>query len=159
MHFTPFQLSLSALILASSIQASTPYYPRKPRNDVLDCLTSHNVTFSVDGSADWTALQTPFNLRLSYNPAVITTPETPEQVSASVTCAAAAYLKVQAKGGGHSYASYSSGGQNGSLIVDMEKFDEINVDQCKSSSSPLLDDNFVDNLKLRLSPKSVRDNV
>jgi FAD/FMN-containing dehydrogenase len=46
-----------------------------------------------------------------------------------VTCAAAAGLKVQPKSGGHSYASYSSGGQNGSLIVDLEKFGEITVDQ------------------------------
>lgn len=138
MHLSTFQLSLSALILASVAQASSPYSPRKTRNDVLDCLTSHNVTFSIDGSPDWTALQTPFNLRLSYDPAVITIPETPQQVSDSVTCAAAAYLKVQAKGGGHSYASYSSGGQNGSLIIEMEKFDEITVDQSESAN-PLLD--------------------
>jgi FAD/FMN-containing dehydrogenase len=60
---------------------------------------------------------------------VITIPENEEQVGQSVTCAAAAGLKVQPKSGGHSYASYSSGGQNGSLIVDLEKFGEITVDQ------------------------------
>ena len=99
------------------------------RGDVLECLTARNVTFAVKTSENWTALSRPYNLRLVYDPAVITIPATPDQVSSSVTCAAAAGLKVQAKGGGHSYASYSSGGQNGSLIVDMEKFSDIEVDQ------------------------------
>ena len=38
---------------------------------------------------------------------------------------------MQPKGGGHSYASYSSGGRDGSLIVDMENFDLVEVDRCK----------------------------
>lgn len=45
-----------------------------------------------------------------------------------MTCAAASGLKVQAKSGGHSYASFSSGGKNGSLIVDLRAFNTIEVD-------------------------------
>ncbi|KAH6724426.1 hypothetical protein BKA61DRAFT_588438 [Leptodontidium sp. MPI-SDFR-AT-0119] len=87
------------------------------------------VPFVVKTSSNWTNHAKPFNLRLVYQPAVITIPETPEQVSSSVICAAAASLKVQAKGGGHSYASHSSGGQDGSLIVDIEKFAAVKVNQ------------------------------
>ena len=62
---------------------------------------------------------------------MITIPQTAQDVSASVTCAVKARLKVQPKGGGHSYASYSSGGRDGSLIVDMENYDLVEVDRCK----------------------------
>ncbi|KUJ21674.1 glucooligosaccharide oxidase-like protein [Mollisia scopiformis] len=95
---------------------------------VLDCLDANKVPYVTSSSTDWTAYQIPFNLRLPFEPAVITVPENEAQVSASITCAAAASLKVQAKGGGHSYASFSSGGQNGSLIIEMENFAEITVD-------------------------------
>jgi hypothetical protein len=105
---------------------------------VTDCLTAHGVPYAVKGSADWTSLTTPFNLRLQYQPAVVTIPNTADQVSSSVICAAAAGLKAQAKGGGHSYASFSSGGRDGSMVVDMQKFSEITVDQSKSILSSVL---------------------
>lgn len=100
----------------------------------LACLTAGNVPYATPDSPNWTALSTPFNLRLQYDPAVITIPETQDQVSTSIACAAAAGLKVQPKGGGHSYASYSTGGQNGSLVIEMENFSEITVDQSKFST-------------------------
>jgi len=133
MQLSSAEILLSALLVSTSVEASPSRYDARtePSTNILDCLNSHNVSYAIKSSANWTALSTPFNLRLVYEPAVITIPETPDHVSASVTCAAAAYLKVQAKSGGHSYASYSSGGQNGSLIVDLQKFDGISVDQCK----------------------------
>jgi len=48
-------------------------------------------------------------------------------VSFSIICAAASGLKIQAKSGGHSYASFSSGGKNGSLIIDLRAFNEIEL--------------------------------
>jgi FAD/FMN-containing dehydrogenase len=53
-------------------------------------------------------------------------------VSDAVTCAAAAGLKVQAKSGGHSYASFSTGGKDGSLIVNLQNFNSISVDASMS---------------------------
>jgi hypothetical protein len=129
MHFTTVDVLISAFLFINSVHAS-PLHSRQ--NDVTACLDSHNVTYSIAGSSDWTALITPYNLRLAYVPAVVTIPTTPEDVSWSVQCAAASSLKVQAKGGGHSYASYSSGGQNGSLIIEMENFNSITVNPGKS---------------------------
>lgn len=74
-------------------------------------------------------MTTPFNLRLPYTPTAVTLPVTVDQVGNSVVCAAQAGLKVQPRGGGHSYASYSIGGHNGSVVVDMSGFDDIVVDQ------------------------------
>jgi hypothetical protein len=129
MH-SPLSKIASVIVLSISISGSSA-----ANNTIIDCLTLNNVPYAVKGSANWTALVTPYNLRLKYIPAVITIPETPGQVSKSVTCAAAYNLKVQPKGGGHSYASYSSGGQDGSLIVNMEKFSGIIVNQ--SALKPL----------------------
>ena len=98
---------------------------------VIDCLNSYQVPFEDSTSANWTSLITPYNLRLWWYPAVVTLPFTPQHVSDSVTCAAAAGLKVQAKSGGHSYASYSSGGQNGSVIINLQNFQSITVDNSK----------------------------
>ncbi|KAL2068383.1 hypothetical protein VTL71DRAFT_16481 [Oculimacula yallundae] len=124
MHFSNHHLSLliGSLTLPSAVQAVPSKYVAK-------CLSFHNVPFVISNSPDWTSYTTPHNLRLIYEPAVITIPETARDVSASVVCAKAAGLKVQPKGGGHSYASYSSGGRDGSLIVDLEKFDLVEVNQ------------------------------
>ena len=76
----------------------------------------------------------PYNLRLVYTPAVITIPTTPQEVGYSAICAAEAGLKVQAKSGGHSYASFSSGGEDGSLIVNLQNFNSITVDNSERST-------------------------
>jgi hypothetical protein len=120
----PCALFILRLIHASPLKLQT-------RSTIEDCLTTNNVPYATQNSDNWSALSTPYNLRLVYVPAIITLPETPDHVSASVTCAASAGLKVQAKGGGHSYASYSSGGQDGSLIIEMENFSSIEVDPSK----------------------------
>ncbi|KAG9232107.1 glucooligosaccharide oxidase-like protein [Amylocarpus encephaloides] len=130
---TTMYLSLPLLAFlfnfALDFSNAVPQNPRGPRSSVTSCLTSRQVPYSVKGSVNYSSLSTPFNLRLPYQPAVITIPSTLDQVSYSVTCAAAAGLKVQAKGGGHSYASFSIGGQDGSLIIDMQTFSSITVDQ------------------------------
>lgn len=48
----------------------------------------------------------PYNLDWPFRPAAITYPKTTAQVAAIVRCAVEAKLKVQARGGGHSYANY-----------------------------------------------------
>ncbi len=151
MYFSYFQLLVSSLIITTSVDGATLSITRKPRSDVIDCLTSNNVPYVVKSSSNWTSYAAPFNLRLVYEPAVITIPETPEQVSFSVTCAAAASLKVQAKGGGHSYASYSSGGQDGSLIIEMEKFASVDVDKSKDFESSVDEHSLTG--KVHSSPK------
>lgn len=118
---------VACLVTTSNLAYAAPnfYYPGI---NVVGCLTSFNVPLETSSSANWSALIEPFNLRLPYVPSVVTLPYTPQHVSDSVTCAATAGLKVQAKSGGHSYASYSTGGQNGSLIVDMQNFNDISLD-------------------------------
>ncbi len=105
--------------------------PRSNRASLISCLKKNAVPYYDSTAANWKALITPYNLRLPYTPALVPVPVTEQDVSFSVTCAGAAGFKVQPKGGGHSYASYSSGGQDGSVVVDMEKFDHISVNNSK----------------------------
>jgi hypothetical protein len=64
---------------------------------------------------------------LAYKPAAIILPTTAQQVSDAVVCAGKNNLKVQARSGGHSYASFSTGGKDGSVVIDLQNFQTINV--------------------------------
>ncbi|KAI9749170.1 MAG: hypothetical protein M4579_006975 [Chaenotheca gracillima] len=119
-------LSVVTSMLLGDHEALQALRGRSPA--LIDCLMSKNITISIPTSSDFTQLSKPFNLRLPYVPAAITLPTTYHQVSDSVHCACESGTKVQAKSGGHSYASFSSGGKNDSLIIDLEKFQQISVD-------------------------------
>jgi hypothetical protein len=118
--------------------------------DVFSCLTSYQVPFYTNQSSNWTSLVTPFNLRLIFEPDVIAIPLTTVDVSNSVICASRAGLKVQAKGGGHSYASYSNGGLNGSMTVNLQGLQSVHVDNGKylppKSNAAHIFGDFVSNL-------------
>ena len=75
--------------------------------DTTTCLDDAGVSYDIESSADYSELAEPYNLRLPYKPAVIVLPETDKHVEDAVVCAGKNGLKVQAKSGGHSYASYS----------------------------------------------------
>lgn len=129
-------LLLEILLLTFTVSARPSHFLNGRSEDALQTLTScledNHVNYVTQSSANWTQYSTPFNLRLKYTPNVITIPRSSQGVSNSVKCAAQAGLKVQAKSGGHSYASFSSGGQDGSVIVDLENFNSVKVDPGKS---------------------------
>ncbi|RKF72948.1 Berberine bridge enzyme-like 2 [Golovinomyces cichoracearum] len=118
---------ISCLIIGTSSR-SIASRAENDANTVTSCLNENGVSQINPTSPDWAKLSSSYNLRLQYVPAVITMPKSSTEVSASIRCADKFRLKVQAKGGGHSYASFSSGGQDGSLIISMENFNEISLD-------------------------------
>ncbi|SLM33671.1 glucooligosaccharide oxidase [Lasallia pustulata] len=130
--------SLSTVFLVAIIGVSAAPFPETKDSrghgpshrapTLVDCLTNSSVPISLLSSLNFAQLAEPYNLRLPYTPAVIVLPTTPQHVSDGVKCACSTGVKVQAKSGGHSYASYSSGGKNGSLIVDLESLQNISID-------------------------------
>lgn len=58
----------------------------------------------------------------------ITCRTTQQQVSQAVVCAASAQISVSARSGGHSYAAFGLGGQDGSLVVDLSSLKSITMD-------------------------------
>merc|ERR1711939_445660 len=70
----------------------------------------------------------PFNLRFDTAPSAIAYPTTAQEVAEAVLCASSIGLAVSARSGGHSYAAYGLGGENGSLVIDMSAFDTVSVE-------------------------------
>ena len=125
-----FLLAGLSLVQAFPFSDADALYGLQTRaSSLVNCLYSKNVPISLSSSSNFAQLAEPYNLRLPYTPAAIALPTTPQHVSDAVLCASQAGTKVQAKSGGHSYASYSSGGQDGSLMIDLQSFQNISVDQ------------------------------
>lgn len=100
---------------ASSSQTTPTPTPTPSPNSAAECLQGKNVPYKVASDAAYAQLAQPYNLRLPYKPAVIVLPTTEKHVQDAVVCAGKVGVKVQAKSGGHSYASFSSGGKDGSM--------------------------------------------
>ncbi|KAK3680848.1 hypothetical protein B0T22DRAFT_485748 [Podospora appendiculata] len=67
----------------------------------------------------------PLNLAYLITPAAVIRPRNVTEVAAVVKCAAKNGVKVQAKSGGHSYANYGSGGQDGAISVDLVNLQSV----------------------------------
>ncbi len=66
------------------------------------------------------------NLLYHYHPEAIVYPKDAQQVAHVVQCAAQnGNIAVAARSGGHSFAGYGSGGQDGSIIVDLRKLADV----------------------------------
>lgn len=93
-----------------------------------DCLKAASVPVDAKGSSDWNSDVAPFNTRLQYTPAAIVVPKTIADIQAAVKCAVTNKIKVSPKGGGHSYASFGLGGENGHLMIELDRLSAVTVD-------------------------------
>ena len=134
-----FNTFISLLFLAPAVLSvplnnqSTPDV--KGSSNFQDCLNTGKVPYRTQSSYDFSQYASPYNTRLPWKPAVIVLPTTAQHVSSAVICAGQASLKVQPKSGGHSYASFGLGGQDGSMVIDMEFFQNITVDSATHIAS------------------------
>jgi FAD/FMN-containing dehydrogenase len=92
------------------------------------CLQAAGCPTDDLGSDDWNNDVSPYNPRLSYTPVAIAVPTTTEHVQAAVSCAVKLGIKVSAKSGGHSYTSLGFGGEDGHLIVEMDRMYNVMLD-------------------------------
>ncbi|KAK4128995.1 Glucooligosaccharide oxidase [Parathielavia appendiculata] len=93
-----------------------------------DCLSAAQVPVDAPSSTDWVADVRAFNQRLQYTPAAIAVPTTVEHIRAAVSCAAKVGVKVNPKSGGHSYASFGLGGEDGHLVVQLDRMNNVTLD-------------------------------
>ncbi|KAL1839980.1 hypothetical protein VTJ49DRAFT_943 [Mycothermus thermophilus] len=122
MRFSPSHLLVAALGLGifDAADASCSCW-----NKGLEaCLRTKRIPYKVKCDADWADYSRTPNLRLPFKPAAIALPDTPQQVSQAVRCAAQNNVKVQAKSGGNSYGAFSFGGKDGQLTIDLGKFNQ-----------------------------------
>lgn len=96
---------------------------------LLDCLTTSGVPVDGKGTDDWRQDVAPFNNRLAYKPVSIAVPATTEHIRDAVVCAnKVGGIKVSAKCGGHSYASFGLGGEDGHLVLELDRMSKVTVD-------------------------------
>ncbi|EST04859.1 FAD linked oxidase, N-terminal [Kalmanozyma brasiliensis GHG001] len=137
------KLSLGlAFLAATSLTTAYPLYTfngspsallaRDDNSTLQSCLAnSGGYDLSYSTSSDYTALSTSYNSLFDYKPLVVAVPSSEAEISAIVQCVSAegGKQKLSPRSGGHSYESYSLGGQDGSVVVDLQNFNTIDVNQ------------------------------
>lgn len=115
--------ALSPLVVA--VAAADPHAKRAA---IDDCLNAAKVPVVARNSADWKVDAHTFNQRLLFTPAAIAVPTTVEHIQAAVSCATKVGVKVSPKSGGHSYASFGLGGEDGHLVLQLDRMDQVTLD-------------------------------
>lgn len=100
-----------------------------PRDTVVDCLTSKKLSIIKPSDTKYADYSSTYQLRLKYKPAAIVVAATNQHVSDAVLCASQYNLKVQPRSGGHSYGSYATGGKDGAVMIDLQKFQSVSLDK------------------------------
>ncbi|KPM36010.1 hypothetical protein AK830_g10562 [Neonectria ditissima] len=99
----------------------------KEKDPLTICLTDAQVSFLGPDSADWAEEISTYNLRLPYTPAAVAIPKDVDQIQASVLCGVQNNVRVSAKGGGHSFGSYGLGGEDGHLVIALDRMNEVKL--------------------------------
>jgi len=119
------RLQLALSVTSAALAVANPLAKRAA---IDDCLKAANVPVDTKGSTDWNNDVRAFNQRIQYTPVAIAVVKNAEQVAAAIACGAKNGVKVNAKSGGHSYASFGLGGENGHLIVQLDRMSKVTVD-------------------------------
>lgn len=93
----------------------------------ITCLDSAGVPYIDADSSDWDEASLAYNTRVPVTPRAIVLAETTEHVQDAVRCAVKSGLKVAAKSGGHSYASMGLGGDDGHLVIQIDRMYGVEV--------------------------------
>ncbi|GLB44952.1 putative oxygen-dependent FAD-linked oxidoreductase family protein [Lyophyllum shimeji] len=114
------------VVLASALPTIASTFKDKIKRTGIDA------TFPGDPS--YLSASSPFNLRFTWKPAVVTYPENPEEVSQLVQIAVQYNVQVVALSGGHSYIANGLGGQSGVLVVDLRNLGKVTVDSSEGTA-------------------------
>ncbi|KAF9631058.1 putative berberine-like protein [Lasiodiplodia theobromae] len=117
---------LKRLLVQSLLLASTTAVAAA-QDSLEECLGQVSATF--DGEPTWANETSPWQLRITPKPITVVHPETSDDVATALSCAQQFSLKVAALNGGHSYGAYGLGGNDGALVINMEKFTDISYDE------------------------------
>ncbi len=91
------------------------------------CLEEASVPHHKPGTCAWSRDAAPFNTRLPYTPLAIAVPTGLAHIEDAVRCAAGLGVKVSAKCGGHSYASLGLGGEDGHLVIELDRMHRVEL--------------------------------
>eukprot|EP01054_Gregarina_sp_Poly1_P002113 Gregarina_sp_Poly_1__2112@NODE_155_length_12405_cov_134_674339_g137_i0_p3_GENE_NODE_155_length_12405_cov_134_674339_g137_i0NODE_155_length_12405_cov_134_674339_g137_i0_p3_ORF_typecomplete_len581_score80_01FAD_binding_4/PF01565_23/7_1e31BBE/PF08031_12/1_2e08_NODE_155_length_12405_cov_134_674339_g137_i04472189 len=95
---------------------------------LFECLDSYGLRYVGHTDGEFEEKISVWNLIYESRPTVYVTPFTSRQVSQTVLCAVSANRTVTARSGGHSYAGWGRGEDNG-VVVDLKHMNEVVVDK------------------------------
>lgn len=93
------------------------------------CLTGSGVPIAIEGQPKYDNYSEPFNIRLPYDPEAIAVPKTTAHIQKAVQCGKKLGIKVSAKSGGHSYASFGFGGEDGHLVIELQDMYDVTLNK------------------------------
>ncbi|KAJ1023590.1 hypothetical protein NDA16_003207 [Ustilago loliicola] len=117
-----------------------------PRSENTTSLTQlHNCLSSIGGSpqlsypqdSSYANLSSSYNPLFHYSPLLIALPTSETELASIVKCVSThqGQYKLSPRSGGHSYESYSLGGQDGSVVIDLSQLQSITVDSSKKEAT------------------------
>lgn len=120
-------LALLCLVYIPVAQAQQHLEVARQAKTVVNCLKTKKIPLVAPADKQYANFSAPYNLRIQNKPAVVVFPESNHHISDAILCATKYKLKVQARSGGHSYASYSTA--SGELILDLQTFQNVSIDK------------------------------
>ncbi|KAL7010384.1 hypothetical protein EMMF5_000408 [Cystobasidiomycetes sp. EMM_F5] len=97
-------------------------------NYLKSCLGNAGIQYLTSSSGStWSSAIKPFNQRISYTPIAVVQPTSAQQVASAVKCGVDAAYWINARGGGHSYASNALGGENYHILIDLKQLNKVTV--------------------------------
>ncbi|KAF5266121.1 hypothetical protein FOXYS1_3049 [Fusarium oxysporum] len=119
--------TLQCLVIGLVANASKSLAVPTKREAVNSCLVQAKVPVDSKGTPTWTEDGTAYNLRLQFEPVAIAVPTTVAQISAAVACGSKHGVAVNAKSGGHSYTSLGFGGEDGHLMIELDRLYSVKL--------------------------------
>ncbi|CAD6892008.1 unnamed protein product [Tilletia controversa] len=121
----------SATQIPDAAGAPSSVTPRAMTSTVRSCFSSSNLNIVYPSDSSYSDLAKSTAARFNYQPSAIALPSNPTDVQAIVRCVGKSNGQVQAiaRGGGHSYEAYSSGGRDGVVVIDLRNMKGITVNQ------------------------------
>ncbi|KAI1329037.1 Glucooligosaccharide oxidase [Xylariaceae sp. FL0255] len=119
-----FKNGLGLLSLLSLTRTAASFSPPS----LQDCLTASSIPLDTPDSVFWNLDILPFNSLLPYTPAAVAVPTSTPQIQAAIACGVASGYKVSARCGGHSYGSYGLGGEDGHLVIQLDRMYTVTLD-------------------------------
>ncbi|EJF63548.1 FAD-binding domain-containing protein [Dichomitus squalens] len=118
---------LAASVSSEILGVNISRHERNSPTALIVCLTKAGLNPVTPSNPSYQNDSLPVNTRLIYQPASLVYANTAEDVGAAVKCGAVHDVKVNARSGGHSYASFGTGGEDGHLIISLDNLNNMKL--------------------------------
>lgn len=96
---------MRSLLLFPALALASPLLHR--RTTLAECLAGASLDPVTSSSSSYSSDTTAYNTRLTFDPAALVVPSSPDDIAAALRCAEQQGVAVSARGGGHSYVRCS----------------------------------------------------